>query len=72
MTIFVRKRRIKMIRAATFSIIVAASLIVLFGGAAQAAKITQKTFASPEEAFDMLMASVENQDAKQLTALFGP
>ncbi len=72
MMIFMRKRRINVVRAATIPIIVATALIVLFGGAAQAAKMTQKTFASPEEAFDRLIASVQNKDAKQLTALFGP
>lgn len=72
MPIFMHKRRINMIRVMTLSIIVTAALIVLFGEAAQAAKITQKTFASPEKAFDMLTAAVQTNDAKQLTALFGP
>jgi len=70
--IFMRKKRINVIRVATFSIIVATAFIILFGGAAQAAGMSQKTFASPEEAFDMLIASVQNKDTKQLTALFGP
>ncbi|MRR17184.1 MAG: DUF2950 domain-containing protein [Deltaproteobacteria bacterium] len=71
MMILMRMRIINVIKMAAFSIIAAAALIVLCGGAAEAAKMTQKTFASPEEAFGMLIASVESKDAKQLNALFG-
>lgn len=72
MMIFMDNRIINVIRAALFSIIVTASFIMLFSGAAQATQTALKTFASPEEAFDTLIAAVQKNDVKQLAALFGP
>ena len=60
------------IRMLCFSILIAAISVPVFCGSSHAARMRQMTFASPDEAFAVLLAVVKSGDAKQLAAIFGP
>jgi hypothetical protein len=47
-------------------------VIVMFQGAALAAKPTQKTFGTPEAAVEALVKALRDHNEKELVALFGP
>jgi hypothetical protein len=72
MNIFAHKIKSGLIKTIYCSIVVTAVSVFFLGAISHAAKITQRTFASPDKAFDLLMMAVKNNDARQLAALFGP
>ena len=47
-------------------------VVVMFQGAALAAKSTQKTFGTPEAAVEALVKALRDHNEKELVALFGP
>jgi len=47
-------------------------VVVMFQGAAQAAKPTQKTFGTPEAAVEALIKALRDHNEKELLAIFGP
>jgi hypothetical protein len=72
MNILVHKTKSDLSKTIYCSIVATAVFIFLLGATSHAAKMTQRTFASPDKAFDMLIAAVKSDDARQLAALFGP
>ena len=47
-------------------------VVVMFQGAALAAKPKQKTFGTPEAAVEALVKALRDHNEKELLALFGP
>lgn len=72
MSIFVHKRKNSLIKRVGYCIIITAMFIFILDSESYAAKMTQRTFTSPDKAFDMLLAAVKSDDAGKLAALFGP
>ncbi len=72
MRIFVHGRKSCLIKTIYYCLIITAMFIFIPGSTSHAAKMTQRTFASPDKAFSMLIAAVKSGDARQLAAIFGP
>jgi hypothetical protein len=72
MRLFVQGRKSSLIKTIYYCIIITAMFIFILGSTSHAAKMTQRTFASPDKAFSMLIAAVKSGDARQLAAIFGP
>lgn len=71
MRIFVHESKINLIKVMYYCIITVMFIFIL-GSNSHAAKMTQRTFASPDKAFDMLITVIKSGDTKQLAAIFGP
>jgi hypothetical protein len=72
MRLLVHGRKSSLVKTIYYCIIITAMFIFIPGGSSYAAKMTQRTFASPDKAFSMLITAVKSDDAKQLDAIFGP
>jgi hypothetical protein len=72
MNIFAHKKMSGSFKMIYCTVIVTALFTFLPGGTSSAAKMAQRTFASPDEAFEMMLAAVKSGDSLQLNALFGP
>ena len=72
MRLFVHGRKSSFIKTMYYCIIVTAMFVFIPGSNSHAAKMTQRTYASPDKAFDMLITAVKGGDARQLAAIFGP
>jgi Protein of unknown function (DUF2950) len=71
MRIFVQERKSGLIKTIYYCIIITAMFIFILGGNSHAAKMTQRTFASPDKAFSTLITAIKSGDAGQLADIFG-
>ncbi len=72
MRIFAHGKKSSLIKTVYYCIIITAMFIFILGSVSHAAKMAQRTFASPDKAFEMLIAAVKSGNAGQLAAIFGP
>lgn len=72
MRLFMHGRKSCLIKTMYYCLIITAMFIFIPGSTSHAAKMTQRTFASPDKAFSMLIAAVKSGDTRQLAAILGP